>query len=98
MITWAIRYVVVDTSNWWFGKKVLVAPLWADRISWYQSKVFVDLTRAEIENSPEWKPDAPVNREYEERPFDYYGRPAYWADEEEAAPSVMAPVEKHPPG
>lgn len=25
-VTWAIRYLVVDTSNWWLGKKLLVAP------------------------------------------------------------------------
>ena len=24
--TWEVRYLVIDTSNWWFGKKVLVAP------------------------------------------------------------------------
>lgn len=23
---WTIRYLVIDTSNWWFGKKVLIAP------------------------------------------------------------------------
>ena len=26
--TWAIRYMVVDTSNWWLGHKVLIAPAW----------------------------------------------------------------------
>ena len=26
--TWAIRYLVVDTSNWWMGHKVLIAPEW----------------------------------------------------------------------
>jgi hypothetical protein len=24
--TWAIRYIVVDTSNWWLGHQVLIAP------------------------------------------------------------------------
>jgi hypothetical protein len=24
--TWTIRYIVVDTRNWWPGKKVLVSP------------------------------------------------------------------------
>ena len=32
--TWEIRYMVVDTQNWWPGKKVLVAPQWIDRVSW----------------------------------------------------------------
>ena len=32
--TWEIRYMVVDTKNWWPGKKVLVAPEWIERVSW----------------------------------------------------------------
>jgi hypothetical protein len=76
--TWEIRYLVVDTSNWWFGKKVLVAPRWASQISWEESKVHVDLSRDAIKNSPEWDANACVNREYETRLYDYYGRPQYW--------------------
>jgi uncharacterized protein YrrD len=78
--TWEVRYLVIDTSNWWMGKKVLVAPHWASRISWEESKVHVALSRETIKNSPEWNPDAPVNRAYEERLYDYYGRPVYWTD------------------
>ena len=29
--TWAIRYLIVDTRNWWPGKKVLVSPQWIER-------------------------------------------------------------------
>jgi hypothetical protein len=77
--TWAIRYLVIDTSNWWFGKKVLVAPHWASRVSWEDSKVYVDMSREQIKNSPEWDGTAAINREYEARLHDHYGRPAYWA-------------------
>jgi len=76
--TWTIRYLVIDTSNWWFGKKVLVAPRWAQKISWAKNLVYINLTKDQIMNSPAWSPDALVNREYEERLYDYYGRPAYW--------------------
>ena len=34
--TWAIRYIVVDTSNWWVGHKVLVAPRWIKSVSWLE--------------------------------------------------------------
>ena len=34
--TWAIRYIVVDTSNWWLGHKVLVAPRWIRSVSWLE--------------------------------------------------------------
>jgi len=42
-VAWAIRYLIVDTRNWWPGKKVLVAPQWIERVSWNNAKVFVDL-------------------------------------------------------
>ena len=32
--TWAIRYLIIDTRNWWPGKKVLVSPQWIERVSW----------------------------------------------------------------
>ena len=76
--SWQIRYLVVDTSNWWFGKKVLVAPDWVELVDWPERKVFVHVTKEQVKNSPEWDPAAPVNRVYEERLYDSYGRPAYW--------------------
>jgi sporulation protein YlmC with PRC-barrel domain len=85
--TWQVRYLVIDTSNWWFGKKVLVAPHWANRISWEESKVYVDMSRQAIKNSPEWNPAAAINREYEARLYDYYGRPVYWDSSDQPAGS-----------
>ncbi len=80
--TWAIRYLVIDTGNWWTDRKVLVAPHWAEDIRWADNIVALDLTREAIRESPEWHADAGVNREYEERLYDYYGRPAYWTAED----------------
>lgn len=76
--SWEVRYLVADTSNWWVGKKVLVAPQWASRIRWSESKVHVDLTRQAVTRAPAWNANAAINREYETRLYDYYGRPAYW--------------------
>ncbi|MBN1218317.1 MAG: PRC-barrel domain containing protein [Anaerolineae bacterium] len=76
--TWAIQYMVVDTRNWLPGKKVLVAPAWIEKVEWAESKVYVDLHQETIKNSPEYNPSAPVNRAYEERLYDFYGRPKYW--------------------
>jgi len=80
--TWELRYLVVDTSNWWFGKKVLIAPQWASRVSWEQRKVYVDMSREAIENSPEWDATAAVKRAYEARLYEHYGRLAYWPSDE----------------
>ena len=80
--TWTIRYLMVDTANWWFGKKVLVAPHWATRVSWPERTVHVQLSRDQIKSSPEWGGTAAINREYEARLYDYYGRPVYWTGED----------------
>jgi len=91
--TWGVRYLVVDTNNWWFGKKVLVAPQWANRVSWADRNVYVSMTREAIKNSPEFNGAAAINREYEQRLYDYYGRPVYWGSEghpSEAQPTTAA--------
>jgi len=75
---WIIRYLVVDTRNWLPGRKVLVPPTWLADVDWAHWLVKVDLSREDIQNSPEYDPHAPVNREYEVRLYDYYGRPKYW--------------------
>jgi hypothetical protein len=70
--TWAVRYVVVDTRNWLPAKKVLVARDWVER------KVFVNLTREQVRNSPEYDPSALITREYEDALHTHYGRRAYY--------------------
>jgi len=76
--SWAIRYMLVDTTNWWAGKKVLVAPSWIGRVDWLESKVHVTVTRAQIKTSPEYDPTRPVERPYETRLYDHYKVPRYW--------------------
>ncbi len=76
--SWEVRYLVLATGAWWSGTRVLVAPQWASRISWEERVVYFNKSREEIRSSPEWKADAPINREYEARLYDYYGRPSYW--------------------
>lgn len=76
--SWTIRYMVVDTKNWWPGKAVLVAPQWIREVSWGDQQVFVDLTRQQVKDSPEYDPTASVDRAYEERLYRHYDRPFYW--------------------
>jgi hypothetical protein len=75
---WTLRYLVVDTRNWLPGRKVLITPMWVELVEWLHRKVQVDLSVEEIKNSPPYDPAAPVNREYEEQLYDFYGRPKYW--------------------
>jgi hypothetical protein len=79
--TWAIRYLIIDTQNWWPGRKVLVAPQWIERVSWDESKVFVNLTREAIRRSPEYTADSLLTREYETGLYRHYERQGYWVDQ-----------------
>ncbi len=49
--TWAIRYIVLATSKWWFGRKVLISSAWIDGLDWHDRSVSVGLTRAAIQNA-----------------------------------------------
>jgi hypothetical protein len=75
---WLIQYLVADTRKWMADRKVIIPPDWITSISWEASEVVVDVTKEKIKNSPEFDPTTPVNREYEIRLYDYYGRPKYW--------------------
>lgn len=77
---WVIRYFVVDTRNWLPGKKVLLSTEWIREIDWSESEVHVNIDKREVQDSPEFNPNTPVNREYETRLYDYYGRPKYWLE------------------
>ncbi|MDN2580082.1 PRC-barrel domain-containing protein [Aquibium sp. ELW1220] len=76
--TWTLRYVVVDTKNWWPGKQTLVSPKSFRAVSWDERVVTTDLTRDRIRNAPEFDPAQTVDRAYEERFHDYYGYAGYW--------------------
>ncbi|MDP3071261.1 MAG: PRC-barrel domain-containing protein [Opitutaceae bacterium] len=51
--SWAIRALVVEAGHWYSGKEILIAPAKVARISYEESKVFVNLTKAEIERTDE---------------------------------------------
>ena len=79
--TWAIRYLIIDTRNWWPGKKVLVSIQWIERVSWIESKVFVNLTRETIRQSPEYAEGFLLTRDYETELHRHYNRQGYWVNE-----------------
>ena len=84
---WTIRYMVVDTRNWWPGKKVLLSPEWISWVSWPEARVYIDLDRDTVKRAPEYKPDREITRDYEQKLFDYYNREPYWNRKQEIAAS-----------
>jgi len=78
---WAIRYLVVETHNWWpGGKAVLIAIHWIDGVDWFDSTVSTALTRDVIKNSPAYDDSMPIDRPYEVVLHQFYDKHGYWSD------------------
>lgn len=78
--TWAVRYLVVSTLNWWPGRQVLVSPRWIESVSWSDRKVYVNLSRDAIKHSTEYTNESLLTREYEADLHRHCQRPVYWVD------------------
>lgn len=76
--SWAIRYLVVNTSNWWFGNTVLVSPAWITSIDWADKQIAVDLTRDAVKQSPRFDPADHIDRQWEADYYAHFGRSPYW--------------------
>ena len=79
--TWAIRYLIVDTSNWWLGHQVLIAPKWIKNVSWPDQTVVVNLTRQAVKDAPPYDSAVTLDREKEIGLHNHYERAGYWAEE-----------------
>lgn len=77
---WMIRYLLIDTTNWLPGKKVLISPEWVKDMVETDSRVYVDLTQEQIKTSPEYDDETILDRDYEARLYRHYGRSQYWRD------------------
>ncbi|MBI1294553.1 PRC-barrel domain containing protein [bacterium] len=75
---WRIRYLLVDTGPWIFGKEVLISPEWAKNVSWTERDVHVKVTRAQVKESPEYNPQRSMDRDHETMLYAHYGYPGYW--------------------
>jgi len=78
--TWAVRYMIVDTSNWWLGHHVLIAPQWIQAVSWSEEAVSVLLTRQAIKEAPPYDPSRRLDRSDEHEIYKHYQRAGYWIE------------------
>ena len=76
-VAWAVRYLIVDTSNWWFGQHVLIAPFGVRSISWADQVITLTLSREKVKASPVWDPMAVMDRAYQQRLHTHYDWPGY---------------------
>jgi sporulation protein YlmC with PRC-barrel domain len=75
--SWDIRYLIVDTKNWWPGKHVLIAPAAVTEMSWSRHRIELDVSCDQVRESPPWEPATVIDRAYEERLHSHYSWPGY---------------------
>jgi hypothetical protein len=75
---WSIRYLAVDTKNWWPGEKVLISPRSASDIDWTNKLVNLNVDRQRVKDSPAYDASTMVDQAFDERFLTYYG--IKWVD------------------
>jgi len=74
---WNIRYLVVETGNWFFGRKVLISPYAIQGVAWENQLLKVKMTKEQVRSSPSIDTNLPVSRQLEKKLNDYYAWPCY---------------------
>lgn len=75
---WMVRYLLVDTRVLLPGKKVLVSTQWVKDVDWGRKHFVADLEKEQIKQSPEYDDSTPLDREYEAKLHEFYGKAPYW--------------------
>lgn len=70
---WSVRYLVVDTKNWWPGKKVLISPRSVKEIDWNDRLVIINVDRRKVEGGTAYDSSVTIDRAFEEKFLTYYG-------------------------
>jgi sporulation protein YlmC with PRC-barrel domain len=53
--TWQVMFIVVDTTNWFGGKKVLIPISHIKKIEWTDNLVYLNVSKAAVDHSPLFK-------------------------------------------
>jgi hypothetical protein len=76
--TWTIRYLILETGNWLFGRKVLISPEALIKTDAINNAFYVNITREQVKTSPDIDTDKPLYRQQEVKLFEHYPWNSYW--------------------
>ncbi|WP_285544291.1 PRC-barrel domain-containing protein, partial [Dyadobacter frigoris] len=76
--TWTIRYLILETGSWFFGRKVLISPEALTGIDSGNGSFDVNITKEQVKTSPDIDTDMPVYRQQEEQLSEHYPWTSYW--------------------
>ena len=74
---WDIRYLIIDTKNWWPGKHVLLSPYAVKDVVLSKKQILVNVSCERVKASPPWAPLDLIDQAYEKRLHRHYVWPGY---------------------
>jgi len=77
---WNLCWFVVDTGPRLIGRKILIHPSAVTHTDLVLRRIFVNLTKQQIEDSPSAMSDEPISRQWQNNLYDYYGWDSMWGN------------------
>ncbi len=74
---WGIRYLIIDTRNWWPGQHVLLSPYAVREIRYLKNQILLNVSCEQVKGSPPWAPLDLIDQAYEKRLHRHYDWPGY---------------------
>jgi hypothetical protein len=69
---WGIHHLIVDTQNWWPGRKILISPRSIKHIDWTKRQVDLNVVRQRVKDAPTYDASMVLDRAYENHFNNYY--------------------------
>jgi hypothetical protein len=79
---WIVRYLLIDTRNWWPGPPVVMGAGWVSALNLEDRTLGIDADADHIKACPIYDPAGPITREYEAALHSHYKQPGYWESKE----------------
>src|SRR5690349_23518719 len=88
---WIVRWLVVDTGGWLSRDEVLLPSSHLDQINAHNQTIGVDLTQAEVKDTPAAESRCPISRQFEASVYEYYGWAPYWTGLSSLETALLVP-------
>lgn len=93
---WTTRYLVVNTSSWLLGRRVLLLPRSLGEFDHSLRLIAVDLTRQQVQDCPNINTDRPLTHEEEMRLHGHLGWRMTWGGISAEVPTLSVPLMQEP--
>jgi sporulation protein YlmC with PRC-barrel domain len=72
--TWSITGLLVDTRNWWPGKKILIPHSIVESVSWIDRTISVGVSQDQLQHAPEYVDETSLTPGFHRQVQNYFER------------------------